>query len=68
MPHLKVDVHKLVTYLNQTPIFEWYVFRSYSKMIQRDVCLRIIGLHAQNMIIVLDLTIKTIGETYMTTQ
>ena len=26
-PHLRVDVHKLVTYLNQTPIFEWYVFR-----------------------------------------
>ena len=26
---LKVDVHNAVTYLNQTPIFKWYVVRCY---------------------------------------
>lgn len=30
-PHLKVDVHESVAYLNQARIFEWYVFRCDSK-------------------------------------
>ena len=37
------------------------------KMVQIDVCLKEIGLCVQNIIIVLDLTIKTTGGTYITT-
>ena len=44
----------LITHFTWTPIFEWCVVRCDSKSIyQKDICLQEIGLHAQNMIIVL---------------
>ena len=63
----KVDEPNLITYLNWTPIFEWCVVRCGSKNgYQKDMCLKEIGLHAQNMIIILDSIVNVIGETFMT--
>ena len=46
----KVDVHTSVTYLNWTSIVEWCVVRCGSdNKTQEDMCLKIIGLCAQNM-------------------
>ena len=59
----KIDNSYLVTFLCQTPIFEWYVGRCGSKNgYQKDVCSKEIELHAQNMIIVLDWIVNTIRE------
>ena len=49
----KVDAPNLVTYLNQTPIFEWCVARFGSKNgYPKDMSLEEIGLRAENMIII----------------
>ena len=43
---------KSVTCSHRAPIFEWYLVRCCSKNgYIKDVCLKEIGLHAQNMII-----------------
>ena len=48
---IKVDLPNLVTYLDWTPIFEWYVVICDSKnRYETDMCLKEIGLRAQNMI------------------
>ena len=62
-PHLitvpliyKVDVPNLIAYLNRTPIFVWYVVSVVSRMDthkKRDTFSKEIGLHAQNMVVVL---------------
>ena len=62
-----VDVPNLITYLTCTPIFEWYVvWCGYKNEYKKDMCLKEIGLHAQNMITILSFTINMIGGTYMT--
>ena len=63
----KIDVPDSVIYLSETSIFEWYMVRCDSKnKYQKSVCLKEIGLHAQNMITFLNLTINLIGGTYVT--
>ena len=60
---INVNVPNLVTCLNHTPIFQWYVVRCGSKnRYQKGImCLKEIGLH------VLDLIVNKIkGGTYMT--
>ena len=48
----KVDVPNSVTYLDQAPIFEWYVGWSGSKnKYQKDMCLTETALRAKNMLI-----------------
>ena len=50
----KVDVHNLSTHLNQTPTFEWYVGMCGTKNIYyRIIYLKVIGLHAQSMILII---------------
>ena len=57
----KVDVPNLVTYLNQTPIFEWYVVWCGSENeYQKHMSLKEIGLRAQNMINILNSIIVNI--------
>ena len=57
-----VDVPNLITYLTCTPIFEWYlVWCGYKNEYKKDMCLKEIGLHAQNMITIVSLTINMIG-------
>ena len=47
----KVDMPNSVSYLNWTPIFEWYVVRWCSKnLYPKDMCLKRLESHAQNMI------------------
>jgi hypothetical protein len=71
---VKVDILDLVTYYYLTPIFKWYVVRYGSKnKPQKGSSLKEIGLHAQNMIVILDSTVNitancVAGGTYMTTQ
>ena len=56
MDKSKVDVPNLVTNLNPTPIFEWYVDSYGSKNgCQKDKCFGEIELHAQNMVTILGL-------------
>ena len=63
----KIDLPNLVTYLNQTPIFEWCVARIGSKNgYPKDMSLEEIRLHAENMMTILGSTINIIGGTYMT--
>ena len=51
-----------------TPIFEWYVVRWWSKDgHQKFMYLKEIGLRAQNMLIILGLSVNMIEETFMTT-
>ena len=51
-----------LTYLNQTPIFEWYVIRFSSKnKYQKDMCLKESELHAQNMITILGSIVSIMG-------
>ena len=46
----KVDVPNLVTYPNWIPIFEWYVvWCGFKNGHQKDICLKEIGLRAQNI-------------------
>jgi hypothetical protein len=47
----KVDVPNSVVNLNQTSIFEWYmVWCGFKNGYQKDVSLKELGIHAQNMI------------------
>ena len=63
-----VDAPKWVTYLDHTPIFEWYVVRCGSKNnIKKDMCLQEIVLCPQNMISFLGLIVKTTKGTYIYT-
>jgi hypothetical protein len=57
-------VPNLVTYLNQTPIFEWCVARVGSKNgCPKDMSFEEIRLHAQNMMTILGSTMNIIGGT-----
>ena len=61
---------KLITYFNQTPIFELYTVLCGSKNgYQKDMCLKEIGFCAQSMITILcsiNSIINIIGRSYMT--
>jgi hypothetical protein len=66
----KVDMRNLITFRIHTPVFEWCVIRCGSRIeYQKDMCLRErdIGLHVQNMIIVVSSIVNIIVEIYMTT-
>jgi hypothetical protein len=55
-------VPKLVTYLNQTPIFEWCVVRFGSKNgYPKDMSFEEIRLHVENMMTILGSTMNIIG-------
>ena len=60
---VKVDMPNSVTYLNRTPIFEWYVdwCGSRNRCQKDNMYLQEIGLHAQKMITILSSTVNTIG-------
>ena len=62
--HAKVDTPNLVSFLNQTPIFEWYMVRCGTKNgYIKDMYSKEIGLIAHNMIaILLSSVVNTIGE------
>ena len=52
------------TYLNRTHIFEWYMVRcGFKNRYQKDICLEVIGIPAQNMITILG---SIVNMTYMT--
>ena len=54
----KVDVPNSVAYINWTRVFECYVVRYGSKNgYQKDMCLKVIRLCAQNMIAILGSTV-----------
>jgi hypothetical protein len=56
----KVDVPNSITYLNQTPIFEWHVIRCDSNNISKKTRdWKESGLCAQNLIIILSSTVKS---------
>ena len=47
---INLDVPNTVTYLNQIPIFEWYVVRcGFQNGCHKYMCLKEIGLFAQNV-------------------
>jgi hypothetical protein len=57
----KVDNPYLVTFLIKTPTSKWYVVWCSSKNgQQKDMCLEEIGLHAQNMNLILGLIVHII--------
>ena len=59
----EVDVPNLVTSLNRTPIFMWYVIRCKTKIkYQKYMCSNEIGLQAQSMITILSSIVNTTGE------
>ena len=62
----KVDVLNAATYLNQIHIFEWYVVRcDFENGFQKDICLKEIGLCAQNMLTFLGSIVNIIdGDLY----
>ena len=63
----KVSRPNSVIYLNGTPIFEWWVVRCRIKNEhQKDMCLKEIGLQAQNVLTILSSKVNTIGGTYVT--
>ena len=63
---IKGDVPNLVTYLNQTPMFESYAVKYGSKNVyHKDMCLKVIGSRAQNLTI-LGSIVNIIVGTYMT--
>jgi hypothetical protein len=50
-----------ITYLNRTPIIEWYlVWCGFKNGHQEDMCLEEVGLHAPNMISILGSIVKII--------
>ena len=60
-----VDAPKLIIYLLCTPVFEWYVvWCGYKNKYEKDICLKEIGLHAQNMITILSLSQHDWGDLY----
>ena len=51
-----------ITYFYRTLVFEWYViWRGLKNKYKKDMCLKEIGLCAQNMITILSSTINIIG-------
>ena len=57
----------LVTYHNQTSKSEWCVVRCGSKNEhKKDMCLKEVGLHAQNVITILDSVDNIVGGIYLT--
>ena len=53
------DVPNLHTYVNWTPLCEWYVVRcGFKNGYQEDICLKEIRLCVQNMITIIDLDIQ----------
>ena len=52
----------LVTYLNETRIFDWYGSK---KGLPKDVCDKESGLRAQNMLAILGLIVIVIGGSYL---
>ena len=66
-PTFKANVPNLVTCLNKTPLFEWYMVRCGSKNgYQKDTCLKETGLHVQSMIIIPGFIVNMTVDTYMT--
>jgi hypothetical protein len=60
-----IDVPNLVTYLNQTPMFEWCVVRCISiNGYQNDTCVKDSGLCAQNMRTILGSIVNIIMDMY----
>ena len=61
-PHgYKVDVPKLNTTIISAPIFEWYVLMRISKKwYQKDMHIKEIGLHALNILTILDSIVNVI--------
>ena len=66
MAETKLDMpNNLVTYLNQIPIY--VVWCGSNNGYQKGImCLKEIGIHAQNMITVLGTIVNITGGTYMT--
>ena len=63
----KVDLPESVTYLNRTSIFEWYVVWCGSKnRYHKDMFLRSIALHAQNMVPILSSIVNITEGTHLT--
>jgi hypothetical protein len=61
----KVSRPNSVTYLNGTPIFEWWVVRCRSKnKYQKDMCLKEARLCAQILLAILGSIVNIIGGTY----
>ena len=49
----------MVMYLNWIPIFEWCVDRcGFKNKYKKDMCLKEIGLHAQNLLTILSLILN----------
>ena len=63
MCHIEIGGHpNFNTRIIWTPIFEWHVLRIGSKnKHQNDMCLKEIGLHAQNTLTILSSKVKIIG-------
>ena len=58
----EVGMPYLVTYLYRTPILEWYVISCGSKNgHQKDMCLKYIQLHAQNVIYIPNAIVNIVG-------
>ena len=64
LSHSKIDNPFMVTFFYKTHVFEWYVVWCTSRNIYpKNLCFKEIGLHAQNMTIIIDSTIHiTWGE------
>ena len=60
---LKVDIPNSVTCLTRTPIFRWYVVRCGPKNVYQKIimCLKELGLQAQNMVTILSSIVNIIG-------
>ena len=65
---VKVDVLNLVTYLNRSNVFEWYVvvWCNSKDGCQKNMHLKKIGLCVRNMMTILGSTINIIGRAYVT--
>lgn len=65
---IKVDVCNANVAIMWTPIIEWFIVRCGSKNgYQKDMCLKVIGLCAHNILTILGSIVYMIGGTYMTT-
>ena len=62
----KVSMPNSVTYLNGTPIFEWWVVRcEYKNNYQKHMCLKEVGLCAQILLAILGSIVNIIGGAYV---
>ena len=66
-PNYNVDVHDSIIFLYHTPTHEWRGNRCGSwNGYQKGMCLKEIGLHAQNMLTILSLIVNIIDGIHMT--